>query len=59
MPVCPSVCVCVQVSLFDLSEYNPEADAYRTGKLVVSMFYHFCLGVALRKRAATAQPTPA
>jgi len=37
------------VDLFDLSEYNPAIEEERTGRLAVSMFYHFCLGVASRK----------
>ncbi|KAI9221047.1 hypothetical protein BC828DRAFT_382096 [Blastocladiella britannica] len=36
------------VRLFDLSEYNPEIEEYRTGRLVAFMFYHFCLGLATR-----------
>jgi len=37
-----------QVSLFDLSEYNPEVEEYRTGRLAAGIFYYFCLGVASR-----------
>jgi formiminoglutamase len=37
------------VALFDLSEFNPDIEDYRTGRLVANMFYHFCAGVALRK----------
>jgi len=40
---------CEQVALFDLSELNPGIDDYRTGRLVAAMFYHFCMGVAMRK----------
>eukprot|EP01135_Chromosphaera_perkinsii_P007857 Nk52_evm49s1020 gene=Nk52_evmTU49s1020 len=35
------------VKLVDLSEFNPEIEDYRTGKLVANMFYYFCLGRAL------------
>ena len=37
------------VHLFDLSEYNPEIEDERTGRLAVAIFYHFCMGVAARK----------
>ncbi|MFQ5450309.1 MAG: formimidoylglutamase [Nitrospinaceae bacterium] len=37
------------VALFDLSEYNPEIEDERTGRLAAGMFYYFCLGVATRK----------
>jgi len=40
-----------KVDLFDLSEYNPLIEEERTGRLAVGIFYHFCLGVASRKRA--------
>lgn len=39
-----------RVALFDLSEFNPDIEAYRTGKLVAAMLYHFLLGFS--KRAA-------
>ena len=41
-----------RVRLFDLSEFNPKMDEYRTGRLVANMFYYFCLGVASRKQQA-------
>jgi formiminoglutamase len=47
-----STCLVVgtsQVALFDLSEYNPDIEDYRTGRLVANMFYYFCAGVARRK----------
>ena len=34
------------VRLFDLSEYNPEIEEYRTGKLCAEIFYYFALGFA-------------
>lgn len=37
-----------RVKLFDLSEFNPKVDEYRTGRLVANMFYSFCLGVTTR-----------
>ncbi len=40
-----------KVDLFDLSEYNPLIEEERTGRLAVGIFYHFCLGVASRKKA--------
>ena len=43
-----------RVRLFDLSEYNPTVESYRTGKLVATMFYYFCLGVAARKKTVSA-----
>ena len=39
-----------RVALFDLSEFNPEIEDYRTGKLVAAMFYHFLLGYKTRKQ---------
>jgi formiminoglutamase len=38
-----------RVCLFDLSEFNPTIEAYRTGKLVAAMFYYFLLGLKKRK----------
>jgi hypothetical protein len=43
------------VVLFDLSEFNPVVEAHRTGRLVAAMFYHFAMGVAVRRRAASAE----
>ena len=31
------------LKLFDLSEFNPIVEEYRTSKLVTLMFYHFLL----------------
>ena len=39
-----------KVHLFDVSEYNPLIEEERTGRLAVGIFYHFCLGVASRKK---------
>ncbi|KAI9142830.1 putative arginase [Paraphysoderma sedebokerense] len=36
------------VKLFDLSEFNPDIENYRTARLVALMFYHFCCGFCLR-----------
>eukprot|EP00002_Diphylleia_rotans_P011807 TRINITY_DN2322_c0_g1_i3.p1 TRINITY_DN2322_c0_g1~~TRINITY_DN2322_c0_g1_i3.p1 ORF type:complete len:253 (-),score=63.98 TRINITY_DN2322_c0_g1_i3:29-787(-) len=38
-----------KVRLFDLSEFNPTIEDYRTGRLVVFMFYYFLLGLSLRQ----------
>jgi len=38
-----------RVRLFDLSEFNPHADEYRTGRLVANMWYWFNMGVAQRE----------
>jgi arginase family enzyme len=38
-----------KVCLFDLSEFNPLVEDYRTGKLVATMFYYFALGFTHRK----------
>jgi len=38
------------VSLFDLSEYNPAIEDERTGRLAAAVFYHFCLGFAMREK---------
>jgi formiminoglutamase len=46
------MCMCAgknpKVRLFDLSEYNPAIEDYRTGRLVGTMFYYFALGIASR-----------
>lgn len=39
-----------RVKLFDLSEFNPTVESDRTGRLVATMFYYFCLGFAQRKK---------
>jgi formiminoglutamase len=38
-----------RVRLFDLSEFNPLADDYRTGRLVANMYYFFAQGLAQRQ----------
>jgi len=38
------------VKLFDLSEYNPVIEEYRTGRLVANMFYFFALGLSMRRK---------
>ena len=40
----------LQVKLFDLSEFNPVVEDYRTGKLVALIFYNFLLGRAMTRR---------
>ncbi len=42
-----------KVHLFDLSEYNPVIEEELTGRLAVGIFYHFCLGVASRRKVAS------
>jgi len=37
---------CPKVTLFDMSEFNPAVEDYRTGKVVSNIFYHFLLGRA-------------
>ena len=37
-----------KVRLMDLSEYNPQIEEYRTGRLVAMMFHAFLCGVARR-----------
>lgn len=46
-----------RVQVFDLSEFNPDVEAYRTGKLVAAMCYHFALGYQrrLNQRRTAAQ----
>lgn len=39
-----------KVKLFDLSEYNPLVEEWRTGKLVANMFYFFALGLSIRSQ---------
>lgn len=38
-----------KVKLFDLSEYNPQIEEYRTGRLVAMMFHAFLCGYTQRK----------
>jgi len=38
-----------KVKLFDVSEFNPKIEEYRTGRLVANMFYHFAMGIVLRE----------
>jgi len=38
-----------KVKLFDASEFNPEIEAYRTGRLLCLMFYFFLMGYSQRK----------
>lgn len=40
------------VLLMDMSEFNPDAEEYLTGKLLSWMFYNFVMGVSLRKSGA-------
>lgn len=42
-----------QVKLLDFSEYNPEIEEDRTGRLLVNMVYHFMLGVVERHETST------
>lgn len=37
------------VMLMDCSEYNPEIDEYRTGRLLAMMFHAFACGISQRK----------
>ena len=37
-----------RVRLFDMSEFNPKAESYNTGKLLALMFYNFVLGLTMR-----------
>ena len=39
---------CPRVRVFDISEYNPLVEDYRTGRLVAMMFYYFCMGLVHR-----------
>jgi formiminoglutamase len=36
------------VSLVDMSEYNPAVEDYRTGRLLSNIFYYFVLGYSQR-----------
>ena len=36
------------VVLFDVTEYNPDVEEPRTGRLIADMFYYYVLGVASR-----------
>lgn len=49
LQICFAAGECPNVALFDLSEFNPEIEPYRTGKLVAAMFYHFLMGFSRRK----------
>jgi len=37
---------------FDLTEYNPFVEDWRTGRLVASLFYYFALGLSKRLQEA-------
>jgi formiminoglutamase len=39
-----------KVKLVDVSEYNPQEEGYRTGKLVANMFLYFVLGYTQREK---------
>ena len=39
------------VMIMDMSEFNPNAESYLTGKLLSWMFYNFVLGVSTRKQS--------
>jgi len=41
--------ICPHVKLMDISEFNPDIESYRTGRLVTLMIYYFALGYAQRK----------
>ena len=34
--------------MLDISEYNPDVEEIRSGRLIVDMIYHFALGMAVR-----------
>lgn len=42
-----------RVCLFDVSEFNPKAEDYRTGRLVATILYFFACGVACAARERT------
>eukprot|EP01101_Sappina_pedata_P010129 TRINITY_DN6303_c0_g1_i1.p2 TRINITY_DN6303_c0_g1~~TRINITY_DN6303_c0_g1_i1.p2 ORF type:complete len:316 (-),score=121.55 TRINITY_DN6303_c0_g1_i1:1-864(-) len=48
LEICFEAGRCPKVKLFDLSEFNPTVEDYRTGKLVTNMFVYFAMGVARR-----------
>jgi len=39
------------VRMMDISEFNPDIESYRTGRLVTLMIYNFAMGYAKRKQA--------
>jgi formiminoglutamase len=39
-----------KVKLFDLSEYNPKIEEYRTGRMIGHMFAYFVYGYSFRKK---------
>jgi len=42
--LCFEAGLCLSVRLMDVSEFNPQVEDYRTGKLLALLFYHFVLG---------------
>ena len=36
------------VRMVDISEYNPTIEDYRTGRIAVSLFYYFLVGLCKR-----------
>ncbi len=37
-----------KVVAFEISEYNPFVEDWRTGRLIASMFYYFAMGMSQR-----------
>ena len=37
-----------KIVAFDISEYNPFVEDWRTGRLVATMFYYFAMGYSKR-----------
>lgn len=49
LEICYDAGKCNKVSLFDLSEFTPDIEEYRTARLVSNMIYFFLLGVSQRR----------
>jgi hypothetical protein len=47
---------CCQVSLVDLSGFNPDVEEMRSGVLVAEMIYFFLMGFSLRPALSTSDP---
>lgn len=49
LEICYNAGKCNKVSMFDLSEFTPAVEEYRTARLVTNMIYFFLLGVSQRR----------
>jgi len=58
LDICFCAGQCKKVKLFDVSEFNPKIEDYRTGRLVANMFYFFVMGFSQRGINCNALTSP-